>query len=414
MTIGIETNIIYQGDCKEVLKHFLPNSIDLIYVDPPFFSNKNYEVIWGNGAELKAFEDRWKGGIEHYAVWMSERLEQMYRILKQTGTLYVHCDNRANWKLRDVLNRIFGDKRFRNEIVWCYTGPSKNVRDFPDKHDTILRYVKGEKWTFNINKIKVPYSQSFLERREHEEGKGGIFAGKMRDKMSSLMEYKKGKLPEDWWSDIPSGGQISRKELLGYPTQKPEKLLERIISVSSNEDDIVLDPMVGGGTTLAVAQRLKRRWIGIDVSPLACQMSGQRLRKLGVPSVPIIGGLITEKELRNFRPFEFQKWVCDKLFGRISDRKSSDMGIDGYTLEGTPIQVKQSDGVGRNVIDNFETAIRRVKKNKGIIVAFSFGRGTYQESARVKLDEGIEIKLITIKELLEGQNKEDLLEFKGH
>lgn len=296
------------------------------------------------------------------------------------------------------------DNNFQNWIVWSFKGGGSSKDKFGRRHNDILFYTKSKKYIFNPESIRVPYTTN-IDRGS----KWGWGHHKGTEK--SYKPNPEGKIPEDVWEITPINSMA--KERLGYPTQKPEELLRRIISASSNENDIVLDPFMGGGTTLAVAQKLKRRWIGIDVSPLACQMTAQRLRKIGVQSVPIIGGAITEKELRNFKPFEFQKWVCDKLFGRISPKKSSDMGIDGYTLEGIPIQVKQSDGVGRNVVDNFETAIRRTKKNKGFIVAFSFGRGAHEESARVKLEDGMEIKLITIQELLKGKNVEEILEFKG-
>jgi len=405
MAIGIETDIIYQGDCKEILKKFPPESVDLIYVDPPFFSNKSYEVVWGNGAELKAFEDRWKGGIMNYVEWMKERIEPMFTVLKKSGLFVIHLDWHANSYVRVfILDKLFGENNFRNEIVWHYRTGNVSEKQLQRKHDTLLVYSKSNKWTFNPIEVKEYYSQMY----------GPNFKPSFKGRKSGKDEHGDFRISfiDDVW-DISAVFTLS-KEHLDYPTQKPEKLLERIIRMFSNENDLVLDPMMGGGTTLAVAQKLKRKWIGIDISPLACDMTAKRLRKLGVKEVTVVSGMINEKELRNFKPFEFQKWVCDKIFGRISDRKSSDMGIDGYTFEGIPIQVKQSDGVGRNIVDNFETAIRRVRKNKGFIVAFSFGKGANEEVARVKIDEGIEIKLITVKELLEGQDKEDLLEFKGH
>ncbi len=163
--------------------------------------------------------------------------------------------------------------------------------------------------------------------------------------------------------------------------------------------------MCGCGTAIAEAQRLKRKWVGIDVSPTACKLMVKRMRALGVDiaAKDIIGLPKTLEEVHTMQPFEFQNWAIQMLMGRVSARKTGDMGIDGYLFDGTPVQIKQSEDIGRNVIDNFETAIRRAKKTKGMIVAFSFGKGAYEEVARVKNSEGIEITLKTTKELIEEE-----------
>ena len=214
------------------------------------------------------------------------------------------------------------------------------------------------------------------------------------------VDESKGVPLQNLWTDISMlRGFSANEERLGFPTQKPEALLERIIEVSSNPMDIVLDPFCGCGTAIVVAQKLGRRWIGVDVSPTACNLMEKRLRKLNV-SPNVFGMPMFEEDLRKLPPFEFQNWVIKRLFGRVSTRRTSDMGIDGYTFEGNPVQVKQSDDVGRNVIDNFETAIRRMKANKGVIVAFSFGKGAYEEIARAKLHESLEIELLKVSDLL--------------
>jgi len=396
----METNVIYCGDNLEILAKFPEKSVDLIYADPPFFSNKTYEIIWGNGAEQKVYEDRWKGGINVYIEWMKERLWQCYRVLQDTGTMYLHCDYHANHRLRVAMDEIFGDNNFRNEILWCYTGPSAATKDFPRKHDTILRYSKTSDYIFNEDDIRIPYSDSFMTRRKSAEGEGGIFAGKYDRTPSEMRTYKKGKVPEDWWIDIPSGGQISRNERLGYPTQKPETLLKRIILASSKPANIVLDPFCGCGTTLAVAQQLGRRWIGIDVAPKACELVRERLNRVGASNVRIIGAPKTVKELKKLEPFQFQSWVIERIGGHSSSRKSGDMGIDGYTfMAREPIQVKQSEGIGRNVIDNFETAIRREHKTIGYIIAFSFVKSAYEEAARAKAEDKMDIKLVRVDEM---------------
>lgn len=192
-------------------------------------------------------------------------------------------------------------------------------------------------------------------------------------------------------------------ERLGYPTQKPIKLLSKVVRVFSNQGDIILDPFCGCGTTLEAAIKHNRKWIGIDVSPIACRVMKERIEKLeGIVNVEIRGLPVSVNELKSYDAFRFQDYICKRLEGKPSERKSGDMGIDGYTLENKiPIQVKQSEGVGRNVLDNFETAIRRKNKKEGIVVAFSFTKTAYEEAARVEREEGLKIKLVTLKELLE-------------
>lgn len=438
----MEVNSIYCGDCLEILKHFPSESADLIYLDPPFFSNKHYEIIWKDGAEIRAFGDRWKGGIHHYVGWMKERLEQCERVLKKTGSIHLHCDYHASHYLKLAMDKIFGINNFRNEIIWSRKTSTGSKNKMASSHDTIFYYTKSNSFVFNQHFSS--YSEDYIRNQyTHKDGKGRIYrihdvvanpalggtsprysykgyTPKTRwliskDKLEELdkegkIEWSKTGRPcrrlyldemqgqpiSDVWTDIP----ISLgKERLGYPTQKPLALLERIIKLSSNKNDIVLDPFCGCGTTLVEAKKLGRRWIGIDVSRTACKLMQRRMRSVGA-SPHIIWGELSEKELKKYPPFEFQNWVCEKLGGRMTQRKSGDMGIDGWTLDMTPIQVKQSDHVGRNPIDNFQSAIRRQNKKKGIFIAFSFGKGAYGEAARIKNEEEIEIKLITVKELL--------------
>ena len=419
MTIPyFKPNTIYCGDCKDVLAKFPSECVHLIYIDPPFFSNKKYEVIWRDGYEIRAFEDRWKGGINHYITWMEERLRECHRVLKKTGTLYLHCDWKAVHYLKVMLDGLFGRKNFRNEIIWNHQILGQaHSRAFPKAHEHLLRYSKTDEFLFNIDDpaLRLPYSESILKALKKDE-KGYYYTrGRATRQVTeaerargaytrTYIDASKGKLIGDVWSDLPFY-QPKGKEKLGYPTQKPEILLERIIRASSNPTDLVLDPMCGCGTAIVVAHKLGRQWVGIDVSPTACNLMANRMRKLHV-SPNLMGMPMSEEDLRKLQPFEFQNWVVQRLFGRVSERKSSDMGIDGSTFEGVPIQVKQSDDVGRNVIDNFETAIRRRKQTKGIIVAFSFGSGAYEEIARAKLHDNIEIKAITIKELLKNQNQQ--------
>ncbi len=386
--MGLETNLIYCGDNLGVLAKFPEESVDLIYADPPFFSNQTYEIIWGNGAERKAYEDRWRGGINVYIEWMEPRIAQCHRVLKDTGSMYLHCDWHANAHLRILMDRIFGERNFQNEIIWHYYQGGKSQRRFGRKHDTLLFYTKSNQWIFNGDAVRIPHAKSTIERYKTPLQDGKIH------KLNPL-----GQIPPDVWIDIHSISR-SAKERLGYPTQKPEALLERIIKVSSNLNDIVLDPFCGCGTTLVEAHQLGRKWIGIDVSPMACNLMRDRLNKVGASNVRIIGAPKTIDELKVLEPFQFQNWVIDRIGGVPAGKKSADMGIDGYTfMVRDPVQVKQSEGIGRNVVDNFETAIRREHKTTGYIVAFSFAKGAYEEAARARLEDGLDIKLVRVDEM---------------
>ena len=229
-------------------------SMDLIATDPPFNTNKN----WGQ------FDDRW-GGIDKYLKFMEERAVEMHRLLKDTGSLYLHCDPTASHYLKVMLDKVFGIKQFRNEVVWCYSNGGIPKRDFAKKHDVIFRYTKSDKFVFNLDSIRLRYSKSSLNRNIYSRKNGKIYDS-----------HPLGKHPEDWWNDIPTENSMS-KERTGYPTQKPVALYERIIKASSNRGDIVLDPFCGSGTTLDAAQRLGRRWIGIDQNPEAIELCEKRL-----------------------------------------------------------------------------------------------------------------------------------------
>ena len=389
----METEVIYCDDNLKRLPLLPANAVDLIYLDPPFFSNRHYEVIWGDEAEVRSFEDRWEGGVYHYIEWMRDRVMEMWRILKPTGSLYLHCDWHASHYLKVMMDDVLGSEHFQNEIIWYYKGGGLSPRRWARRHDTILWYTKGKGWHFNPNPVRDEYAESTKERFSHYIG--NVRSG--RDFGPQILNPE-GKHPDDVWHIkivAPSA-----KDRLGYPTQKPEELLERIVLSSSREGDVVLDPFAGCGTTMVVAHRLKRHWIGIDISPTACNLMRRRLAKVGALDVKLVGMPTTIEDLKALKPFEFQNWVIDRINGIQSNRKSGDMGIDGWTfMLHDPVQIKQSENTGRNVVDNFETAIRRADKRRGFVIAFSFGRGAHEEVARVK-HQGLEIHLVTVQDLL--------------
>jgi len=401
-------NQLILGDCLEVMKKMDSESVELIYLDPPFFSNRNYEVIWGDKGEIRSFEDRWSGGIDHYIGWLKERVSEMHRLLKPTGSIYLHCDYHADAEIKVyILNKIFGENNFRNRICWCYRKWSINQKQYVSNHDSIYFYTKTKNNTFNVQ--FVPPGEGTMKRWKGKKHKRVMIGG-----VEKTIEVDEPiQTPaSDWWEiGILNANSNER---IGYPTQKPEKLLDRIIQASSNEGDIVFDPFVGGGTTVVVADKLNRKWIGIDQSVQAVKVSEMRLnnnQNLFSPPFTVLLHKYDYDTLRYKDAFEFEKWIVEQFGGLTNIKQRSDLGLDGKTREGTPIQVKRSDNIGRNVVDNFGSACKRYdnnlfEKNKaaaepvGFIIAFSFGKGAIQEVARLKNEENIIIRLVTVEEIV--------------
>lgn len=307
--MNIADKTIFTGDNLPILRGINSECIDLIYLDPPFNSNANYAAPIGSQAAGAEFKDTWSlsdldvawldlietkynavnrviqaamtDSDKSYLIYMATRLLEMHRILKSDGSIYLHCDPTMSHYLKLLMDAVFGRKNFRNEIVWCYTGPSNVKRWFPRKHDVILFYVKSNESAFYADSVRVPYSESFLNRRRYTEGQSGITGGYSEGRETSEITstFGKGKIIEDHWNDIPAGGAIPKTERMGYPTQKPLKLLERIIKASSKKDDVVCDPFCGCATTCVAADRLRRNWIGIDISPKAVELVIERIKK---------------------------------------------------------------------------------------------------------------------------------------
>ena len=367
----LKTNVLYYGDNLEILRKYIPdNSIDLIYLDPPFSSKKDYNIIFKeatgelSAAQIKAFSDTWhwdkaaegtfqdivlnappkvaklidaivgglgRNDVTAYLVMMAIRLVELHRVLKDTGSLYLHCDPTASHYLKMVLDQVFGAKNFRNEITWCYsraTSPRQKV--WGRMHDTIFYYTKSDTWTFNVDDVRLPYKPSSLDR----EGYAKKFHVNGDLKSGKCELSPKGKFPEDWW-DIPFIRPNAR-ERLGYPTQKPEALLERIIKASSNEGDVVLDPFCGCGTALVAAQKLNRKWIGIDITHLAIAVMKSRLEG-SFPGIhfEVIGepqDVAGAKALAREDRYQFQWWALSRIKAKPfpeERRKGADKGIDG-------------------------------------------------------------------------------------
>ena len=257
--------MIRRGDCLDVMASMDAGSVDLIYLDPPFNSGRDYKAASG------AFSDKF-GSTAEYVHFITERLIACKRIMSERASIYVHVDVSACHRVRVAMDGVFGERSFRNEIVWCYYGPSTpNARQFPRKHDTIYWYSVGDKWTFNP--VRVPYKKPKQMPIKRMVGNKDDFSKEAIDEMR-----KRGKIIESHWNDICIVVR-SKNENKGYPTQKPLALLERIISASSNPGDLVFDPFMGSGTTLVAAKRLGRRYAGCDISQDAVNVTRERLER---------------------------------------------------------------------------------------------------------------------------------------
>jgi len=390
-------NSLFCGDNLDILRNYIPDEcVDLVYIDPPFFSNRNYAVIWGDEAERRSFEDIWEGGMESYVSFMDVRLRELRRIMKPHASIYVHCDWHASHRIRLLMDKIFGTNCFQNEIIWYYRGGGVSKNYFGRRHDNIYFYGKSPDIRFYPDTVRLPYAEPTIKRFAHKIGnvRGGRDYG-----IQKL--HPTGKHPDDVWLIQPIAP--SAGERLGYPTQKPERLLENIIGASTQDGDLVFDAFCGCGTTLAVAQRLGRKWIGIDISYTAIELVKERLAKLGVNQSRIIGMPTTTEDALRLQPFDFQTWVLKKLHCYASRRKTADLGIDGYTyFRQHPVQIKKSERIGRNVIDNFVAAMKREGKSRGFVVAVSFGPGAIGEVHRLRNDSEVDITLIELDEVING------------
>ena len=357
---------LYYGDCLDWMREWPGGSVDLIYLDPPFNSNADYNIIFGseNGtpAQVRGFNDTWKwdraavervqeienavahplhnvtvglkallgeSGMLAYLTYMGLRLVEMRRLLKPSGSIYLHCDPTASHYLKALMDATFGHSNFRNEIIWSYRRWSvRSFRGFQRMHDCILYYMKQPETAF-FNVEYEPASESYLKR----------FGGKSNRKdpqnptrVIPVDEPTRGMPRRDVWSDISIIAGNS-KERVGYPTQKPLALLERIINASSKPGDLVLDPFCGCGTTVVAANSLDRRWVGIDISATAIDIiQDLRLKPLGIEAETdgIPQGLAGARKLATERPFDFEAWAVTRVPGLApNEQKRGDRGIDG-------------------------------------------------------------------------------------
>ncbi len=269
---------IYQGDCLDILSDFADECVNLIYLDPPFFTQKTHSLRTRDRRQEFSFADVWTSHTE-YAQFIEKRLEQLWRVLSATGSLFFHCDRNATHLIRALLDDVFGLDKFRAEIIWYYRRWSNAQKGLLPAHQTIYYYTKSDDYTYNP--IYQDYSTStnvdqILQKRKRDETGRAVYE---TDINGDIVPNggKKGVPLSDVW-DIPYLNPKA-KERTGYPTQKPLLLLERIIEIASRENDVVLDPFCGSGTTLVAATLLNRRAIGIDTSAEALEVTRQRLEQ---------------------------------------------------------------------------------------------------------------------------------------
>lgn len=545
----MQNRTLYFGDNLEILREKIPDgSFDLIYLDPPFNSNRNYNVLFKEGiqdspAQIKAFEDSWhwtreaenvfeelvgvkksktkinqdisdlilalekmvgKNDVLAYLVMITVRLIELHRVLKSTGSLYLHCDPTASHYLKIILDVVFGKKNFKNEIVWKRTFAHNDPKRFGRNDDRILFYTKTGSYVFNP--VYTEYDESYIQNFFRHGDKRGKYqlvvltgphinpndptwkgynpaqsgrswsipkrivnrlVGEEKAKDMSIsekldllfknnyIEISKNGIPrfkqyldemagapaQEVWTDInPISAQA--KERLGYPTQKPEALLERIVKASSKEGDWVLDPFCGCGTTVAVAERLNRKWVGIDVTALAINLIKHRIDekfkdkriKIYVDGLP--KDLEGAKALAKKDPFEFEYWSCDLIDAMPSQSKTkekmrgADKGIDGVitihkdikndkTEYGRLLVQVKSGKVQRSDIAVLKGDIEREKADGGVFITLKEPTRPMKEEAAcagaftvnfVK-QEFPKIQIITVKELLEGKRPKMPLHF---
>jgi DNA modification methylase len=390
----LEPNRLFWGDNLHVMRQLPSESIDLIYIDPPFFSGRQYNVIFGDQNELRSFSDIWEGGMPGYLIWLNARLFEMKRLLKKTGSIMVHCDYHASHYIKIELDKIFGYSLLKNEIVWSYRSGGGSKRHYGRKHDIIFWYTREPSgYTFNADEVRVPYDAVIAESRRE-------------------LFNAKGKVAGSVW-DISRPPNHS-KEWIGYPTQKPEALLERIIRGHSKEGDVVADFFCGGGTTPAVAQRLGRRWIACDQSRVAVAITADRLIRqvetqtgslFPLPDFTIEHwGVYEAGRLAQMPPHEFRAFVL-KCFGAKDE--AHEPGIHGMK-GGVPVWVGDPDpgkGVtGQDVLD-FANGLRKtIRYRQGnlrdaIMLAWAFRPDAVEAAERLRRLELIDLNFIRLEQI---------------
>jgi len=425
---ALDPNRLFWGDNLHVMRQLPSESIDLIYIDPPFFSGRQYNVIFGDQNELRSFSDIWEGGMPGYLIWLNARLYEMKRLLKKTGSIIVHCDYHASHYIKVEMDRIFGSANLVNEIVWCYSGGGRGKSAYAKKHDVLLLYSRTKDYYFDIGRVRVPHSSNSGWANVGGEIKGG-------KRYDALAE---GKIPEDWWQ-IPQVNHTSR-EYIGYPTQKPIELMQRLIEASCPDDGVVADFFCGGGSFVVVAAGLRvrresrlvsdgkggfidktnfdyevarkaRRWIACDQSRVAVAITADRLTRqveeqtgklFPVPDFTVEHwGVYETRRLSGMPPDQFRAFVF-KCFGAVAEEHQP--GIHG--MKGAiPVWVGESNprkAVTAQDVQDFANGIRKTLRYRqdnlrdGIMLAWAFRQDAMDAAERLRRLEQTDLNFIRL------------------
>ena len=465
-------NKLYFGDNLDILReHIKDESVDLIYLDPPFNSNANYNVLFKtpkgheSAAQIEAFEDTWhwneqaerefgelvrcsntdvsemmqalrrflgENDMMAYLTMMANRLLELHRVLKPTGSLYLHCDPTASHYLKIVLDGVFGKGNLRNEIIWSYKKWAVAESKFSRNHDVVLYYAKDDELApFNIQ--LQPRAASTLKRFGNKKIVSGHDQDGKRTPSQTLDEESDGVKMSDVW-EIPIIAPSSN-ERMGYPTQKPLALLERVINASSNEGDVVLDPFCGCGTAVHAAQKLKRQWLGIDITHLAVSLIEKRMKDafagivFEVEGTPKDLGGSSNLALRD--KYQFQWWACSLVGAQPfqGKKKGADGGIDGliyFNDDGKMpkkivVSVKGGENVSVAMVRDLAHVVEREKAEIGLFV-------TLAEATRPMREEAVKtgfyespitgaafpkLQILTIAGLMEGTERAQYPDLSG-
>ena len=480
-------NRLYFGDCLDVLREDIAdNTVDLIYLDPPFNSKRLYNAFIG-GAQWVAFNDTWcwheavddfhevaarvdiapameglrrilgDGPELAYLAYMANRLAECRRVLKPTGSIWLHCDPTMSHYLKAVMDVVWGRKMFKNEIVWKRFNFHADAKRFGAITDRILFYSGGDAF----NPVRVPYSDSYIkskfthrdedgrqyrldnlnppggrgpvyefhdvtkpwrmtkDRLEQLDAEGRIYTKSRIPQLKRYLDEMPGQAVADLWADIPPINSRA-KERLGYPTQKPLALLERIIGASSNEGDVVLDPFCGCGTTIHAAQALRRKWIGIDVCVNACKIIERRLRGhfehlwddvafIGMPKTPD-----DAKTLASLDKFRFERWAAALVDGMEANRKQrGDKGIDGRgriaIRKGRFVDIVsqvKGGGTGPGDVQAFNGARQQAGADMGVFTCFEERVTPRMRDAAVSAGRFMEVptvQIYTVEDYFDGR-----------